>query len=441
MKKIIYILILLVVTVSIVAAQVPVPVKPQSKPVVLTGGVAHLGNGRVIENSIIAFDKGKITLVADANAGPVDISRYEEIKISGKHVYPGFILPNSQLGLIEVGSVRAMNDYNERGQLNPNVRALVAYNTDSEMIATMRFNGVLLAETVPTGGLISGTSSLMEMEGWDWEDAVHTADIGIHLNWPGLTRSEFDFTTFTSRQVPNKEYENLVVTLSRFFTDAEAYGKLATKDLNLKMESMQGLFNGTRSLFIHAEKPKEIVESVRFAKRYGVQRMVVVGGSGSYPVADFLKENNIPVILPPTHSVPNTVDEDIDLPYRLPFLLSRAGITVSLSHEGMASNARNLAFYAGTAVAYGVEKEEALKMITSNSARILGVDGRVGTLETGKDATLFICAGDVFDYRTSILSHAFIRGKLVPLPNKQEELFDRYSRKYGHKKEPMVAQD
>ena len=432
MKKIIsYSIALILLTAHCVQSQTPVPAKPQDKKILLTGGVAHLGNGTVIQNSIIGFDKGKLTIVADAATNP-SISGYEEVKITGKHVYPGFILPNSQMGLTEVSSIRAMNDFTERGEMNPNVRALPAYNTDNELTSTMRFNGILLAESTPTGGLISGSSSVMEMEGWNWEDAAHSVDISIHLNWPPRMKREFDFATFSFSEVVNKDYDKNVNDLNQFFADAIAYGKLGSKERNLKMEAMQGLFDGKKSLSLHTDQPKEIIESVRFAQKFGAKRIVLITSTGAYLVADFLKENKIPVILTATHELPERPDDDIDMPYKLPYLLSTAGVTVSLAHDGMLGRARNLPFYAGTAVAYGMDKEEALKTITSNTAKALGIDARVGTLEVGKDATLFVSNGDVFDFRTSILTHAFISGKLVILPYKQEELFERFSRKYGH---------
>lgn len=412
-------------------AQVPVPVKAQSKPIALVGATAHLGNGKVIANSVIAFDKGKLTMVAESASNP-NLTGYEQINVSGKHVYPGFILPDSPLGLVEVSSVRAMNDVNERGELNPNVRAQVAYNTDSEMITTMRLSGVLLAQATPSGGRISGTSSFMELEGWDWEDATHTPDVAIHLYWPGMMKQEFDFATFSSTEVANKDYDKEVGTLSQFFTDAVAYGQSPTKEVNLKLDAMQGLFDGKKALMIYTGRPKEIIAAINFAKKFGVKRMALVGGSGAYLVTEFLKENNIPVILHQTHSLPEHTDDDVDLPYKLPYLLTQAGLSVSIGHEGMPARARNLAFYAGTAVAYGMDKEEALKMITLNPAKAIGVDGRVGTIEIGKDATIFVSEGDVLDMKTCLVSHAFISGKLVNLPTKQEELYERYSKKYGH---------
>jgi imidazolonepropionase-like amidohydrolase len=435
MKKLItYSLLLLVAFVHGLRAQAPAPVKAQDKKIVLTGGVAHLGNGQVIQNAVIGFDMGKLTIVADAATNP-NLAGYEEIKITGKHVYPGFILPNTQLGLMEVSSIRAMNDYNEHGEMNPNVRAIVAYNTDSEYIPTMRYNGILLAEATPTGGTISGSSAVVEMEGWNWEDAAHTVDVAIHLNWPPKMKREFDFATFTFAENANKDYDKNVTDLEQFFSDAHSFAKLAHHEPNLKMEAMQGIFDGKKTLFIHADNPKEIIESVRFAQKHNVQRIAIVTATGAFLVAEFLKENKIPVILTAIHELPERADDDVDMPYKQPYLLSAAGVTVSLSHDGMLGQARNLAFYAGTAVAYGMDKEEALKTITSNTAKALGIDARVGTLEVGKDATLFVSNGDVLDFRTSTLTHAYISGKLVTLLNKHQELYERFSKKYGHEKE------
>jgi imidazolonepropionase-like amidohydrolase len=432
MKKIINILYLSVLVASSAIAQVPVPVKAQDKPILLIGGVAHIGNGQVIQNSAIGFNKGKITLVANATTD-IDQTGFEVINIDGKHVYPGFILPNSHVGLMEVASVRSMRDLVERGEVNPNVRAVISYNTDSEFIPTYRFNGILLAETTPRSGRISGTSSVMEMEGWNWEDAAHTLDMGMHINWPQTMNRIRDFATNTVKSELNQDYDKQVEALGMHFKDAVAYHAAPSKVTNLKLEAMQGVFNGDKTVFMHARGAKEIVESVLFAQGHGVKKIVVVAGSATLMVADFLKDNNIGVIISATHRLPERVDEDVYGPYKLPAQLFKAGLVVSMDHPtGGLHNARNLPFSAGTAASYGLDKEEALKMITSNTAKLLGIDDRVGTLEVGKDATLFVSKGDALDFRTNILSHAFISGKLVTLDNKQQELFERYARKYGH---------
>jgi len=411
-------------------AQRPVPAPAQSEPILITGVTAHIGNGNVIENAVIGFNEGKITLVSAADQA-AEQSGYRIIDGAGKHVYPGFILANSQLGLEEVSSVRAMSDSDERGEINPNIRSVISYNTDSEYIPTMRFNGILLAESTPQGGTVSGTSSVMEMEGWNWEDAVHTMDIGIHLNWPQRNTRSFDFATFTVKMEVNKDYEKDVRALRSHFADAVSLGKMSDPKRNLKLEAMQGLFDGKKILFIHAEGAKEAVEGIRLAQSSGVQKIVLIGGSQSLHIAQFLVDNDIKLIIPPTHQLPERPDDPIDLPYQLPHLLTEAGVEVSLSHTGMLAGGRNLPFYAGTAVAYGMEKEEALKLITLNPARALGIEDRVGSLEVGKDATLFISEGDALDIRTSLVSHVFISGKEVILNAKQQKLWKMYEEKYG----------
>jgi hypothetical protein len=329
--------------------------------------------------------------------------------------------------------VRATLDSDEAGDLNPNVRSQISYNTDSEIIPTYRFNGILLAEVAPEGGIISGTSSVMQMDGWNWEDATHTKDVAIHINWPSLNRRRFDFETFTQVNEVNPDYTKNVADITSLFDEAIGYSKVNPKPVNLKLSAMQGLLSGSQSLVIHASTGKEIVEAVKFAQEHGVKRIAVVAGDEALKVASFLKDNSIPVIIPLVHDLPNRTDDDIDLPYALPGLLSKAGVAVTFSHSGMLGRGRNLPFYAGTAIAYGMDKEEALKGLTLYPARILGIDKVTGTLEVGKDATLFISEGDPLDFRTNKVSDVFIIGKRSILNNKQQELYDRYSKKYGHK--------
>jgi imidazolonepropionase-like amidohydrolase len=274
----------------------------------------------------------------------------------------------------------------------------------------------------------------MQMEGWNWEDAAHTKDVAVHLNWPSTLKAKFDFDTFTRSFEANPDYQKNIEEINVFFNDATAYGKLASKEVNLKMEAMQGLFTEAQTLIIHADLAKEIVDAVKFVQVHGVKRIVIAADDQALKVASFLRENNIPVILAPVHRVPSKDDDAVDLPYETPSLLAKAGVMFALSHEGDLAIGRNLPFYAGTAAAYGLDKEEALKSITLNSAKILGIDKKTGSLEIGKEATLFISAGDALDYNGNKLSDAFIVGKHVILNNKQQDLYDRYSKKYGHKK-------
>ena len=406
-----------------------VPAKPQTIPILLTGATAHLGNGQVIENAMIGFDKGKLTVVGNAGAN-FDKAGYEIIDVAGKHIYPGFILPATDLGLTEVSSVKATLDNNETGLINPNVRSIIAYNTDSELIPTLRFNGILLAQIRAFGGLISGTSSIVQLDAWNWEDAIFQADDGIYLNWPNRQVRQFDFTTFTFKTSPNKNYDRHINQLTEMFTESLNYDKGGdSRKTNLKLNAMKGLMDGSKRLFISANDAKSIIESVKFARKMGVEKIVMVGAGEAYMITAFLKEENIPVILGNVHGLPQKPDDDVDLPYKMAYLLQKEGILTGLSYSGTQSS-RNLPFFAGTAAIYGLGKEGALKLITSNTAKILGIDDRVGTLEVGKDATLFVSEGDALDMRGNQLLHAFINGRKIQLNATQQALYEKYKTKY-----------
>jgi len=415
-------------------AQVPAPGDPQEQPIILLGAMAHLGNGEIIENAALAFENGTITMVGTADeAESMDLSAYEQINLDGKHVYPGFILPNTDLGLKEIGAVRATVDNEEEGALNPNVRSIISYNTDSELIPTFRFNGVLVAQIVPEGGMIPGTSSIVHLDAWNWEDAALVTDDALHLNWPGRMRMQFDYATYTVNRVPNERYEEQIQTLEDLFADAVAYGQMEDeREDNLKLKAMQGLFDGTQTLHLHAEEAREMVESIKFLQGRGVQDIVLVGGYEAHLVADFLKENNIPIIVDNVHRLPERPEEDVDMPYKLPALLHEAGLLVGIGYEeGMNSRARNLPFLVGTAAAYGLDKEEALQMITGNMAQILNIDDQLGTLEEGKQATLFVSDGDALDMRGNQVEHVFIQGRKVQLDAMQQRLYQKYKEKYS----------
>jgi len=410
----------------------------QNKSIVITNGTLHIGNDSVIQNAIIGIRNGKITEVIDASKSKVELGNYDEkIDATGKHIYPAFIAPNSTLGLTEIEAVRATNDFRETGVSLPNVRSLIAYNTDSKIIPTVRTNGVLLAQITPRGGLISGTSSVLMLDGWNWEDAAYKVDEGIHINWPRMqTRNWNDNELNFGATEKNKEYTKQVDELKKIFSEAYAYNELDTKEeKNLRFESMAGLFNGNQNLYIHANNVKEIIEAVNFSKQFAIKNTVIVGGKDSWMITDLLKENNISVIVNRVHDLPEKAEEDIDLPFKLPYLLQKAGILFCLNNEGdmEAMGTRNLPFMAGTAAAYGLTKEQALKAITSNTAKILGIDKTTGTIEVGKDANLFISTGDALDMRGNNLTDAFVKGNRIDLNNEQQELYEKYKKKYGLK--------
>lgn len=410
-------------------AQVPAVAPAQSKPIALTGATLHIGDGTVVENGIIAFDKGKITY-AGATSGAIDMSSYEKIDVSGKHIYPGMIQLGTTLGLEEISAVRASRDYQEVGGLNPHVRAIVAYNTDSEVINTLRFNGILLAQTTPQGGIVSGASSVVQLDAWNWEDAAYRVDDGLHLNWPRRYYGPRWWRGETSRR-PNKDYEEQIQGMKQLMAEAKAYAAKKPEAANLRLQSMTGLFDGSKTLYIHADKSKAIVSGCRFAKEMGVKKVVVMGGDDAWMITDFLKEHDIPVVLTHIHRLPSRDDAGANLPYEQPGMLQKAGVKFALGFGGgMFSTMRNLPFAAGTAVAHGLDPEEALKAVTSTSASILGIDDRTGMLKKGLDANIAVSEGDIFDMLGNNMFKVYIQGRDVNLNGKQQYLYNKFREKY-----------
>jgi imidazolonepropionase-like amidohydrolase len=411
-------------------AQNPTPALPQSKSILLINGIAHLGNGLVIENSAIGFKDGKLTLVADATTLRLAAGAYDTtINCGGKHIYPGFIALNTELGLREIELVRSTNDQTETGKLNPSSRTAIAYNTDSKVIPTVRNNGVLLAQVCPNGGIISGSSSVVELDAWNWEDATYKMDEGIHLNFPSLRIYGSGDAVKDGEQVERSQKN--ITDLKTFFSQAKAYSLSQPEEKNLHFESMRGLFDKSKKLYIRCNDVKEIIAAINFCKEFGMQ-MVLVGGNDAWRITNLLLENNIPVIINKTHNLPSRDDEEVNMPYQLPAMLHNKGVQVAIANDGY-WQVRNLGFQAGTSVAHGLPKEKALEAITLTPAKILGIDNTVGSIEQNKDATLFISSGDALDMLGNKVEMAFIRGKQIDLDDVQKQLYRKYMSKYGLK--------
>ena len=403
--------------------------------ILLLNGIAHIGNGTVIQNSAVGFKDGKIILVADATTIRINPAEYDTIiNISKKHVYPGFIATNSTLGLTEIDAVRATNDINEVGDVIPNIRTLIAYNTDSKITPTIRTNGILVAQICPRRGMLAGTSSVFLLDGWNWEDAVIKADEGLHLYFPHYP---IEKTKDPKDNDEKKEaYIKRMAELKKFFADAKAYNETSQKkEKNLRFESLKGIFGGTQKLYIHADYAKDILNVISFVNEFEIKQAVLVGGKDIWPVVQQFKESGMPLMLGRVHDLPLRTDDDIDLPFKLPSLLQKEGILFCLQNEGdMAEiNVRNLPFLAGTAAAYGITKEEALQSITLNAAKITGLENILGSLENNKQATLFVSSGDALDMKSNNVELAFFNGKAISLDNDQKTLYEKYMKKYGLK--------
>ncbi len=431
MKKIIYSLLFFFITGISLAQQTPA--SNQTQTISIEGATAHLGNGQVIENSLIMFNDGKITFVGSANNKIARLGT--TINAKGKHVYPGFIAANASLGLVEIDAVKASDDQREIGINNPHIRSIIAYNAESKVVESMRPNGVLMAQITPRGGTISGTSSIVQLDAWNWEDAALKTDDAIHMNWPSSFTSGRWWLGEDPALKPDPKYAGNINKIKTYLKNAKSYlaNKPATK--HLPYEATEGLFNGSKKLFIHVSGEKEIMDAVNISKSLGINNLVIVHAEEADKVTDFLVKNNVSVILDRPHRNPNSEDDAYDYTYTIAKTLIDKGLVVSVGMEGQMErmNTRNIPFYAGTFAAHGLDKEVALKLITSNTAKILGIDDKVGTLEVGKDATLFISEGDALDMRGNVLSKAYIQGRDISLETHQTRLWKRYSNKYNKK--------
>ncbi|MEO6404489.1 MAG: amidohydrolase family protein [Ferruginibacter sp.] len=423
-----------------IAQETIYPAPKQLGTFYITHATIHVGNGQVINDGTIKITDGKIESVG-TNA-PVQNAGIKIIDASGKQVYPGLISSVTNLGLKEIANgVRGSNDYTELGDINPSIRSIVAYNTDSKVINTLRYNGILLANVIPQNegevatALITGTSSVVQLDAWNWEDAAYKMDGQMHLNIPSLLVRTGRFggrgiNTDQPQVDPVKQALDKVESARQFFREAKAYlAEPAHNATNLKFEATKGLFNKTQKLFVHCDAVKEMLLAIDFATEFGFD-VVIVGGKESWEIADLLRQNNIAVILQELHELPVSIDDDVDQPFKTPYMLQKAGVLFALGYAEY-TRGRNLPFIAGTAVASGLTKEEALAAITLNAAKILGIANTTGSIEQGKDANIVISEGDILDMRSSILAHAFIQGREINLTTKHTQLYERYKYKYG----------
>jgi imidazolonepropionase-like amidohydrolase len=424
---------------QVALASPEIPGAEQSRPIALVGGVVHPVSGPAIEGGTVLFDGGKIVAIGRDVVVP---EKALKVEVAGKHVYPGLIDANSQLGLIEVPSVRGSVDSSETGFVNPNVKAEVAVNPDSELIPVGRSGGVLTVLTVPSGGLIVGQSACIQLDGWTWEDMTLKSGVGLHITWPRMQPVDAWWIE-QSAEEQTKDRDRALQAIRQAFDDAKAYrtatqahadGKGPRPEFDIRWEAMLPVLAGEMRVFIDAEDIQQIQAAIAFCQQEKL-RCVLVGGYDAVACASLLKQHNVPVIVGGVYRLPVRGSEDYDSGYTLPARLHAAGIPYCIAGElggassGGPSNVRNLPYHAASAVAYGLDADEALKSITLYPAQILGVANRIGSLEPGKDATLIVTSGDPLEISTQVTA-AYIQGRQVDLNDRQKRLWEKYKEKY-----------
>ena len=353
----------------------------------------------------------------------------------GLHLYPGMIDSATTLGLAEIGAVRETNDISELGDFNPQLRSLIAVNPSSEHIPVARANGITSAIAMPNGGIIAGQVGLMHLDGWTWEDMDIKRSAALHLKFPVLSMAGTipgaagrppARMTYTEAK---RRHDEELMKLRLFFEDARRYRKEKASpgagfQVDRKLEAMLGVIDGKQQIMVTAVRKRAIAEALEFAKRENVK--IVLAGCREFTpeILKEIKSRNIAVILPETQALPLDEDDPYDAIYTLPAQLHREGILFAFASFD-SSAVRNLPYQAAASVPFGLEREDALKAVTINAAKIWGVEDRIGSVEKGKWADLVLADGDLLETRTQI-KMMWIRGKAVDLETRHTKLSDRY---------------
>ena len=420
---------------SSVCASDVIPAPPQARPIVLKGATIHPVAGPEIASGLVVFENGKITAVAaDAVAPP----NAEVIDVTGKHIYPGLISANTVLGLTEIGAVRATIDIEEPGSINPNVRSVTSINPDSELIPVARSNGILTAHAIPEGGIISGQSAVLRMDGWTPEAMTIHSPAAMHLRWPNLTLNR-DPRAPKSVEDQQKDIDKAHKTIRDAFAIARSYWharKTGNTDFksDLRWEAMMPIFDGKLPLFVHAATAAQIENALAWAKEVQI-RIVIVGGNDAWRVAPQLKETDTAVIIALATALPPRRDDPYDTGFSNAARLHEAGVRFCIATNARASeasNERSLPYEAAMSAAFGLPRDEAVKAVTLYPAQILGVGDQLGSLEPGKAATLMVTNGDPLDFPTQVEA-AYIDGRKIDLTNRQTRLRDKYRERYRRK--------
>jgi imidazolonepropionase-like amidohydrolase len=404
-----------------------VPGAKQQQPILLTDATIHTASQGVLQQADLLMVDGKIAAIGTDLTAPAGA---KVLSMQGKHLYPGLIALANQLGLIEIEAVRATDDTNEVTDTNPDVRARIAYNADSEVIPTVRSNGFSYSLVYPKGSALMGQSSLMQLDAWNWQDATVADGVGLHLNWPSASSVAPWWSEDKPEDVAKKNAERLQ-QLRNYFVQAKAYAEAKQAGLNRALDSrweaMLPVFAKQRPLFVHADDLRQIRQAMLLAKEYQL-KLVIVGGRDSWRIADELAAAQVAVIFTAPYGIPEREDEANDTAFKTPALLQQAGVKFALSLDGY-WDTRNVVFGAGQAMSYGLSQEQALAALTLHAAEIAGVADRIGSLQVGKAATVVVSDGDIFDYLSHQVRYMWIDGRAVDLANRNTQLQQKYQQR------------
>uniref|UniRef100_A0A486XVC8 Amidohydrolase-related domain-containing protein n=1 Tax=Rheinheimera sp. BAL341 TaxID=1708203 RepID=A0A486XVC8_9GAMM len=404
-----------------------VPGKAQTAPLLLTGLTVHTVTDGVKTDSDVLVVDGKIAAVGKDLAVPTGAT---VLALDGKHLYPGLIALANQLGLVEIEAVRATDDTTEVTQTNPDIKARLAYNADSEVIPTIRSNGFAYSLVYPSGSMLMGQSSLMQLDAWNHQDAVVADGAGLHIRWPNASTLGSRWNPKPADEVRKANAEQLE-QLQQYFKDAKAYYEAEKAGLNNGLDSrwheMLAVFDGKRPLFVHADDERQIRQAMALASEYQLQ-LTIVGGRDSWRLANELAAAKVAVIYTAPYGLPSRVDENYKQAFVVPKVLQDAGVQYALSLDGF-WDTRNLVFAAGQAISFGLTPEQALRSVTINAAQIAGVADKIGSIEVGKAASLVVSEGDIFDYLGHKVTHLWIDGRAVDLNNRHKQLHNKYQQR------------
>jgi len=398
-----------------------------AETLLLRGATVHtVTHGTLAPGDVLVSD-GRIAAVGTR----LEVAADHFINLAGLHLFPGLVSASTDLGLVEISAVRASVDAEETGEFTPEIESWTAVNPDSELIPVSRANGITHFVPVPRGSLIAGTSAMMAARGWTIEDMTIRRRTAMHLFWPDHSLSvpgpnASEKTKPLDEQA--RERAERVRTIDRFFADAEAWEKRAPGSPAVPAwEAMLPVVRGELPLIVHAQGLREIRAALKWSATHPRLRLIIEGGRDAWMLASELAQRKIPVIYSEVFALPGQSSDAYDLQFRAPSVLEKAGVTVAISDgvRDRASNQRNLPYGAAQAVAFGLSRQAALAAITLVPAQLHGLGDTLGSIDIGKDASLFAATGDILDIRSQV-KHLWISGTEQSLASRHTRLAERY---------------